>query len=109
MGIKFKNNAFATIPLAVSSTATSVTVTSGQGARFPALGASDYFYATISDTGNNFEIVKVTARFNDVLTIARAQEGTLAIPFAANSRIELRITVASIEEYVFQRGALLLE
>lgn len=109
MGIKFKNNAFATIPLAVSSVATSVTVTSGQGARFPALGAGDYFYATISDTGNNFEIVKVTARFDDVLTIARAQEGTLAIPFAANSRIELRITVASIEEYVFQRGALLLE
>lgn len=109
MGIVLANNAFATIPSSVSSADTSVTVTSGQGARFPVLGAGDYFYATIASTSGNYEIVKVTARFDDVLTIARAQEGTLAIPFAANSRIELRITVASIEEYVFQRGALLLE
>lgn len=100
MGIKIKNNAVSTIPLALSSTATSLTVASGQGARFPILGTGDYFYATISDTGNNFEIVKVTARFDDTMTVTRGQEGTLALPFAANSRIELRVTAQSILDHL---------
>ena len=109
MGVKLKNNAFSVIPLALTSTATTLTVNSGQGSRFPVLGSGDYFYATISDTSGNFEIVKVTARTDDVMTMTRAQEGTLAIPFAANSRIELRITAASVEDYVSQINALLLE
>jgi hypothetical protein len=100
MGIKIKNNAVSTIPLALSSAATSLTVASEQGSRFPVLGAGDYFYATISDTGNNFEIVKVTARFDDVMTVTRGQEGTLAVPFAANARIELRVTAQSILDHL---------
>lgn len=109
MGIKLKNNAFATIPSAFSSTDTTITVTSGQGSRFPILGSGDYFYGTIVDVHGNLEIVKVTARFDDLMTIVRAQEGTLAIPFPANSRIESRITAATLDEYIIQRGAILLE
>lgn len=63
---------------------------------FPTLGTGDYFYATIQDVDNHFEIVKVTARADDVMTIERAQEGTLAIPFPANSRFELRVTVENV-------------
>lgn len=96
MGIQLKNNASTTVPLAVTSTATSLVVASGTGAEFPTLGAGDYFYATIQDVNNNFEIVKVTARADDTMTITRAQEGTLAIPFPANSRFELRVTVENM-------------
>ena len=96
MGIQLKNNASTTIPLAVSSTATSLVVATGTGAEFPTLGAGDYFYATIQDVNNHFEIVKVTARTDDIMTITRAQEGTLAIPFPANSRFELRVTVENV-------------
>lgn len=96
MGIQLKNNASTTVPLAISSTATSLVVASGTGAEFPTLGAGDYFYATIQDVNNNFEIVKVTARTDDTMTITRAQEGTLAIPFPANSRFELRVTVENM-------------
>lgn len=96
MGIQLKNNASTTVPLAITSTATSLVVAAGTGAEFPTLGAGDYFYATIQDVNNNFEIVKVTARTDDTMTITRAQEGTLAIPFPANSRFELRVTVENM-------------
>ena len=96
MGIQLTNNASTTVPLAVTSTQTSLTVTTGTGVLFPILGAGDYFYATIQDVNDHFEIVKATARTDDVMTIVRAQEDTLAIPFAANSRFEIRVTVENI-------------
>jgi hypothetical protein len=98
MGIKLKNNAFSTLAASLASNATSMTVASGHGARFPILGAGDYFYATLVDTGGNYEVVKVIARTDDTMTIVRAQEGTLAIPFVANSRVELRITAQTIAD-----------
>jgi hypothetical protein len=98
MPIKLANNAIALVPSAVSSTQTTVTVAAGKGALFPILGSSDYFYATLTDLNNNYEIVKVTARTDDVMTVVRAQESTLAIPFSANSRFELRVTAASVRE-----------
>ena len=109
MGVKVTNNATTTTVGAVSSTALSLTVASGTGALFPILGGSDYFYATLSDTNDNYEVVKVTARTDDVMTIVRAQEGTLALPFPANSRFELRVTAASVlESFVSNYDFLLL-
>lgn len=90
------NNAFALIPGAVSSLATSFTVESGKGALFPILGEGDYFYTTLVDVSGNYEIVKATARTGDILTVDRGQQDTLAIPFPANSRVELRVTAASV-------------
>jgi len=100
MGIKLTNNAIATVPSAVSSTQTTLTVAAGKGSLFPILGSGDYFFATLSDVNNNFEIVKVTARTDDVMTMVRAEEGTLAIPFPANSRFEHRITAATIRAII---------
>ena len=62
MGIKFTNNAFGTLNAGITNSATSITLASGQGARFPTLSTDDYFYATLIDTSNNLEIVKCTAR-----------------------------------------------
>jgi hypothetical protein len=90
------NNAYALVPGAVSSVATSTTIETGKGALFPILGTGDYFYATLVDVVGNYEIIKVTARTGDLLTFDRAQQGTLALPFPANSRIELRVTAGSI-------------
>ena len=92
MGIKLTNNANATLAAGINSSATSITLTSGQGARFPTLGAGDYFYATLVDTSNNLEIVKCTARSTDVLTVVRAQESTTARAYSTGDRIEIRIT-----------------
>lgn len=100
MGLKATNNATTTVTAAVASTDLSLTVATGTGILFPILGSGDYFYATLADVNNNYEVVKVTARTDDTMTIVRAQEGTLAIPFPANSRFELRVTAASIFESI---------
>lgn len=100
MGIKFANSAYATLAAGIASGATSITLTTGQGARFPSLGAGDYFYATLIDASNNLEIVKCTARSTDVLTVTRAQEGTTARAYSAGDRIELRVTAAGLSEFL---------
>ncbi len=92
MGIKLTNNAFATLAASINSSATSITLTTGQGARFPTLSAGDYFYATLIDTSNNLEIVKCTARSTDVLTVVRGQESTTARAYNTGDRIEIRVT-----------------
>jgi len=98
MGIKVANNAFATLAAGITNSATSITVASGQGARFPVLGAGDYFYATLINTSNQLEIVKCTARSADVLTVVRAQESTTARAYDVGDRIEIRITAATFED-----------
>ena len=105
---KFTNNATTTVTSALTSVATSLVVAAGTGALFPTLGASEYFKATLQDTSNNFEIVKVTARADDTMTVARGQDGTLAIPFAANSRFELRVLAGNAQEYLDSIDFLLL-
>ena len=98
MGIKVANNAFGTLASSITNSATSITLSTGQGSRFPTLGAGDYFYATLIDTSNNLEIVKCTARSTDVLTVTRAQENTTARAYSAGDRIEIRITAATFED-----------
>ena len=98
MGIKLTNNANATLAASINSSATSITLTSGQGARFPTLSAGDYFYATLVDTSNNLEIVKCTARSTDVLTVVRAQESTTARAYDTGDRIEIRLTAQTFTD-----------
>jgi hypothetical protein len=62
------------------------------------LGAGDYFYATLIDTSNNLEIVKVTARATDTMTVVRAQDGTSSRAYNVNDRFELRPTAALFNE-----------
>ena len=104
MGIKLSNNAFATLAAGITSSATSITLTTGQGARFPSLSVGDYFYATLIDTSNNLEIVKCTARSTDVLTVTRAQESTTARAYSTGDRIEIRITAQTFIDAVAEIG-----
>lgn len=97
MGVKVTNNAYGTLSAGISTSDTTITLDSGQGSRFPSLGASDYFYATLVDTANNLEIVKVTARSTDSMTVVRAQDSTTAAAFAIGDRFELRPVAALFE------------
>tara|TARA_R100000995_G_scaffold3938_1_gene2116 strand:+ start:818 stop:1486 length:669 start_codon:yes stop_codon:yes gene_type:complete len=100
MSIKFANNAHSTLASGINTSATSITVASGHGARFPSLAGAEFFFATLIDSSNNLEIVKVTARSTDVLTVTRAQESTSAASFSSGDRIELRITAAGLGELI---------
>lgn len=96
MTVKFTNNASATLATGINSSVTSIQVTSSQGGQFPTLAAGDYFFATLIDSSNNIEIVKVTARSADTLTVVRGQDDTIAKAYVAGDKIELRTTAASL-------------
>ena len=98
MGLKVTNNAFGTLNASINSSATTIVLVAGQGARFPTLSAGDYFYATLIDTSNNLEIVKCTARSTDTLTVVRAQDNTTGRAYATNDRFELRPTAILFNE-----------
>lgn len=97
MGLKLANNAISVLASSLAAGATSVALAAGTGSRFPSLGAGDYHPATISKPDGTFEIVKVTARSGDTLTVTRAQEGTTALSFSSGSLIELRLTSATVK------------
>tara|TARA_R110000772_G_scaffold3256_3_gene11762 strand:+ start:4026 stop:5651 length:1626 start_codon:yes stop_codon:yes gene_type:complete len=96
MAIKWANNASSTLASSISNSATSITVASSGGSLFPTLSGSDYFYATLVDSANTIEIVKVTARSGDVMTVVRAQEGTSASAYIGGDKFELRPTAAGL-------------
>lgn len=96
MAIRFTNNAASTIAASINTTVTSISLAAGTGARFPTLSTGDFFYATIVDSSNNLEIVKVTARAVDSLTVVRGQDGTSARSFTAGDKIELRPVAAAL-------------
>lgn len=95
MTVKFTNNAFSTLASSINSSVTTISLAAGTGGRFPSLSAGDVFYATLVDSSNNLEIVKVTARSTDTLTVVRAQDDTTARSFSAGDRIELRPVAAA--------------
>jgi hypothetical protein len=99
MAVKFSNNASGTIASSINSTTTTIVLTSGQGSLFPALGANDYFFATLVDSSNNLEIVKVTARSTDTMTVVRGQDGTSGRSYTAGDRFELRPVAASFNSF----------
>lgn len=96
MTVKLSNNVESSLRDSINAVATTITVASGHGARFPTLGVSEHFYATLTDAAGLLEIVKVTARSGDNLTVVRGSEGTTARNFPAGSLIEMRVTAASV-------------
>lgn len=102
MTILFANNASAPIASTISATDTTITLSTGQGAKFPSPGAGDYFYATLVDSSNNLEIIKVTGRSVDTLTVQRGKDGTTGRIYPAGSILELRMVAAALAD--FQAG-----
>ena len=96
--IKFTNNAHGSLNASINDSVTTITLVSGDGAKFPSLTGSEYFYATLIKSNNDIEIVKVTARSTDELTVVRNQEGSGNKAFDAGDRIELRITAQGIAD-----------
>ena len=69
----FTNNAAGTLSAAVASTDTLIYLGSGQGALFPTITGSDYFYITVTmlASPHNMEIMQVTNVSTDTLTVVR--------------------------------------
>lgn len=84
-----KNNAESLLAADITAAATSLTVTTGDGAKFP----TSNFPVSIDD-----EIMLCSSRTGDVLTVTRAQEGTTAAAHVAGVAVRLNITAGIIGE-----------
>lgn len=94
------NNAQTVLAAGISSSATSITVNTGTGALFPSpVFGTSYFKLTLVDaaTGSLTEIVHVTARSGDVMTIQRGQEGTTARAWSANDLAANMMTAGTLD------------
>jgi hypothetical protein len=97
MAVKFSNNASTQLSVAITTSATSVTVS--DSSELPTLSAGDHTYVTIANAGGTkIEIVKVTAIVSNTLTVVRGQDNTSALAFNAGDLCELRLTAALLSD-----------
>lgn len=102
----YKNFAKSTLAAGIAADATSCTVAAGTGSRFPStafdavIWDTSYTSATAAVLAGAGELVRVTSRSTDSLTITRAQGGTSAVAFNTASRtyaIAQVLTEAALE------------
>lgn len=105
----FTNNAQSTLAANLGAAATSMSVAAGDGAMFPSPSGGDFFVLTLykqtGSTESAIEIVKVTARSGDTMTVVRAQEGTVANTYLSGDKVALRLTAGSMNTDAVNEGA----
>jgi microcystin-dependent protein len=108
MPLKLTNNATALLTGAIDTAATQLAIEAGAGAKFPSLDTEqgDWFPIAVVNASGGYEIMRVTGRDGDVLTVSRAQEGTVATAFDAGARVGLRLTAAALLEFIPAAAAL---
>jgi len=102
MAVLLANNATSKLASSLTTGATTLAVTTGEGSKFPSPTGGDWFPLTLIKSSGALEILRCTARSGDVLTVTRAQEGTAAQAFSAGDRVEVRLTKAVIDAIVQQ-------
>ena len=105
------NNAQTVLAAGINATATTLTVNTGTGNLFPSpVSGTSFFKLTLVDsaTGSLSEIVHVTSRTGDTMTIERAQEGTTARIWSANDIAANMLTAGSLQLYAQKDQSLLI-
>lgn len=100
MPVILRNNVSSTLATAITASDTAIVV--ADGSKFPTLSAGNYFYATLVSPAGTLEIVKVTARVSNSLTVVRAQDGSSAASFQVGALIDMRVNAASILDAIIQ-------
>lgn len=104
---QFTNNASGTLNAGITNVATTAVLGSAQGTLFPTLTGGQFFMGTLKSVSTGLlEIVKVTARSSDTLTIIRGQEGTSASTFVTGDIFELRPTAQAFGNIYTQSAQL---
>ena len=98
MGLKLANMAASRLSQNISDTAISLQLQPGDGAKFPSLGGSDWFPVAVVNDFAQVEYMRCIGRSGDTLTVQRGQEGSLPRAYSAGDVVELRLTLAALEE-----------
>jgi hypothetical protein len=85
----YTNNADSTVVGSLTTSSTTIVLATSTGSRFPVISGSDYFLVTlyeIDSTGVeiNYEIVQVTARSTDTLTVVRGFDDTTPLAYPSS-------------------------
>ena len=96
--VKLADNAYGTLGGALASTASSITFTSGNGARFPAVAAGECLYVCLLNSNNVLEEIQITTHTAsaDTADVVRAVGATTAKAWNAGDRIEARLSSTAI-------------
>jgi hypothetical protein len=112
MSILFDNNASGTLSVEAAGDTpgpedTTIDLQSNEGQLFPPVttASGDFFMVTLESVTGDIEICKCTDVSTDQLTVARAQENTTSQTFAVGSKVELRTTAGSFDEFILRTGA----
>jgi len=92
----FANNVNEQLAADVSAAATEITVTNALNFPNPD-GSYEEAFAVLLRGDSGKEIVYCTARVDNVLTVSRGQEGTVALPFSAGDTVALPLTKGVLE------------
>lgn len=90
------DNGYTRLTVALAAGDLTANVTAGDGVKFVLAAAGDWIIATLAQVSGYkeiaWEIVKITARATDALTIVRAQEGSSALAFSIGDSLDCRMT-----------------
>ena len=87
----YANNVAGTIAANIGPADTAILLGAGQGSVFPAISAGNWYYVTlVHNTLGTIEIVKVTGKTADTLTVVRGQDNTVASSFTTGTLVEMR-------------------
>ncbi len=92
------NNFASTTDGVITAVATSITVDAVTGIQAELDLGADFVILTLDDTVGNIEVVHCTSVSGLILTVVRAQEGTTGFAFPDASKIECRLTAATVKE-----------
>jgi len=103
-----KNFAYSTVasPPSPAQAGTSLTVTSGHGARFPTPPFNVTLWPrNVQPLADNAEVARVTNVVGDMLTIVRAQESSVARAVRAGDQIAATITDKMLDDLDYSAAA----
>jgi len=100
----YTNNATTTINGGITNVATSIALSPGTGSLFPSPTSGDWFIGTLYDGVSVIEVVKVTARSSDTLTVVRGQEGTSGSAFLTGASFMENVTKGTLEQFIQRTG-----
>lgn len=94
----YRNNSKSTLAVGIDTDDTVLTVAAGEGALFQTPVGGDWQMLTlVNATTGVHEIVRLTSRSGDALTVQRAQEGTGSYNWAIGTSIEGRLTAGMLD------------
>lgn len=97
MGLKLKNLAVSRLAANIGSGDTYITVANGDA--FPVLDEpGDWFPVALVNDLAQTEFVRVVERNGNSLKVERGQEGSIARAYSAGDVVEMRLTLAALEE-----------